>query len=116
LIERFIVAEVVSNLHFLEMLRFVALFAFMFALAPCLGLKPIQQQEFHGSMSLEWKDLSYTVLAGQGRKLQKKQILHELSGRAEPGHLVAIMGPTGRSSSQDFIRSSLPFSPRYSLL
>ena len=81
------------------MLRFVAFSVLAFSLAPCFGLRPAQQQEFHGSMSLEWKGISYSVLVRHGRKLQKKQILHDLSGKAEPGHLVAIMGPTGRCLS-----------------
>jgi hypothetical protein len=78
------------------MFRLLAIFSFALVLASCYGHKPVPHQEFHGSMSLEWKGISYSVLVGQGRNLQKKQILHELSGKAEPGHLVAIMGPTGR--------------------
>jgi ABC-type multidrug transport system fused ATPase/permease subunit len=82
------------------LIRAVAFFGFLLAITPCFSLKPIPQQEFLGSMSLEWKDVSYSVLVGQGRNSQKKHILHQLSGKAEPGHLVAIMGPTGRYLSQ----------------
>lgn len=44
---------------------------------------------------MEWKDLCYTVEIGKGQNAVKKQILHGLNGIAEPGHSVAIMGPTG---------------------
>ena len=62
----------------------------------CLPPAPIKHQELYGSMSVEWKDISYYVTVGHGQNTRRKQILHSLSGKAEPGHLVAIMGPTGR--------------------
>lgn len=46
-------------------------------------------------MALEWKHLTYTVPVGRGKKKTTKTILDRLSGVAPPGHLLAIMGPTG---------------------
>ena len=67
-----------------------------FGCALALPPSSIQSRDLFGTMSVEWKDISYHVLVGKGKGTHKKQILHNLSGKADPGHLVAIMGPTGR--------------------
>ena len=46
-------------------------------------------------MALEWRNLTYTVPVGKGKKKSTKMILDRLTGVAPPGHLLAIMGPTG---------------------
>ena len=46
-------------------------------------------------MALEWRNLTYTVPVGKGKKKGTKMILDRLTGVAPPGHLLAIMGPTG---------------------
>ena len=77
----------------------VKLALILFTVPLCQSLPPspaTQSQDFFGSMSVEWKDVSYSVMVGKGALSKRKQILHSLSGRADPGHLVAIMGPTGR--------------------
>ncbi len=46
-------------------------------------------------VALEWRNLTYTVTVGRGKKATSKTILDRVSGVAPPGHLLAIMGPTG---------------------
>ena len=46
-----------------------------------------------GGVTLEWHDLHYAIATKNEGKL--KHILSGLHGRATPGQLVAIMGPTG---------------------
>jgi ABC-type multidrug transport system ATPase subunit len=43
-------------------------------------------------ITLSWKDLSYSIHTGAGTQ---KHILKNIHGQAEPGRLIAIMGPTG---------------------
>ena len=45
--------------------------------------------------TLKWKDLSYSISVGTGASLTEKNILKNITGFAEPGRLIAIMGPTG---------------------
>mmetsp|Transcript_6401 Transcript_6401/g.10199 ORF Transcript_6401/g.10199 Transcript_6401/m.10199 type:complete len:685 (-) Transcript_6401:314-2368(-) len=45
--------------------------------------------------TLQWRDLSYSVAAGVGPNAKQKHILKNIHGSAEPGRLIAIMGPTG---------------------
>jgi ABC-type multidrug transport system ATPase subunit len=47
------------------------------------------------TVALEWRNLTYTVPVGKGKKKGTKMILDRLTGVAPPGHLLAIMGPTG---------------------
>ncbi len=47
------------------------------------------------TVALEWRNLTYTVPVGKGKKKSTKMILDRLTGVAPPGHLLAIMGPTG---------------------
>ena len=49
-------------------------------------------------VALEWHDLTYTVRVGRGKKATNKTILDRVSGSVSPGHLLAIMGPTGEHS------------------
>lgn len=47
---------------------------------------------------LAWKDLSYTVNGKKncfGKVKESKDILHGISGRVEPGQMLAIMGSSG---------------------
>jgi ABC-type multidrug transport system fused ATPase/permease subunit len=46
-------------------------------------------------ISLEWKDVFYSVVVGKKDKRKENLILNNLSGFARSGHLVAILGPTG---------------------
>lgn len=46
-------------------------------------------------MALQWRALSYSVTAGWWRWQRQKTVLAGISGHASPGHLLAVMGPTG---------------------
>jgi ABC-type multidrug transport system fused ATPase/permease subunit len=46
-------------------------------------------------MSLEWKDLFYSVVVGKKEMRKETVILNHVSGFAHSGTLVAILGPTG---------------------
>ena len=46
-------------------------------------------------ITIEWKDLTYLVNVGRGKKKSAKTILDSLSGQVPPGRLLAVMGPTG---------------------
>lgn len=46
-------------------------------------------------VKLEWKDVYYSVLTGRGENLREKVILRGMTGEAQSGQLVAILGPTG---------------------
>ena len=46
-------------------------------------------------LSIEWKNLTYTVPIGKKKKRKTKVILDQVSARVPPGRLVAVMGPTG---------------------
>ena len=52
------------------------------------------------TVALEWRNLTYTVRVGRGKKATSKTILDRLSGVAPPSHLLAIMGPTGEIGHQ----------------
>ena len=52
------------------------------------------------TVALEWRNLTYTVPVGKGKKKRTKKILDRLTGVAPPGHLLAIMGPTGAPSNR----------------
>ncbi len=45
--------------------------------------------------SLSWRNIGYTVQVKDGKKKVPKELLHEVSGAAPPGRLVALMGSTG---------------------
>ena len=42
---------------------------------------------------LRWRDISYSIVGEKGKT--EKHILRNIHGTAEPGRLIAIMGPTG---------------------
>eukprot|EP01047_Picozoa_sp_COSAG01_P051709 COSAG01_NODE_5364_length_4308_cov_3.542647_3_plen_546_part_00 len=48
----------------------------------------------HVDMGLEWRNVSFSV-PDDGDAGELKHILTDVSGRAEPGELLAIMGPSG---------------------
>ena len=58
-----------------------------------------------GGVALEWHDLHYAIATKNGGKL--KHILSGLHGRATPGQLVAIMGPTGPPCIETLLLFSL---------
>lgn len=43
-------------------------------------------------VALEWRNLSYSIPVGRGKKASRKTILSSLSSHVPPGRLVAIMG------------------------
>lgn len=49
--------------------------------------------EVSTGVSLEWQDVRMTLLDKKGRT--KKHILRGVIGKASPGRLLAIMGPSG---------------------
>jgi hypothetical protein len=65
--------------------------------------------EVSSGVELEWQDVRLTLLDKKGRV--KKQILKGISGKATPGRLLAIMGPSGettRCCSQQFLLAKCP--------
>lgn len=46
-------------------------------------------------ITLQWTDLNYSVVVGKRRARKPKTILSSISGHVKPGHLLAVMGPTG---------------------
>jgi len=46
-------------------------------------------------VELRWEALTYRVPIGWGRQRASKTVLHGVSGQAQPGQLLAVMGPTG---------------------
>jgi hypothetical protein len=59
-------------------------------------------------VTLEWIDLTYTVVVGKGKAAKLKTILYSVSGRVRPGSLLAVMGPTGASSCGGSARAFCP--------
>lgn len=49
-------------------------------------------QEMHPGINVSWENISVKVKLG---KKDSKTILHDLSGHAKQGELMAIMGPSG---------------------
>jgi ABC-type lipoprotein export system ATPase subunit len=68
----------------------------------------------HDDLQVEWRDISYSVEVGKGASRKTKQILCGLSGIAEPGHVVAIMGPTGSGKTRCVNESCFISSSSYS--
>jgi ABC-type multidrug transport system fused ATPase/permease subunit len=63
-----------------------------------------RKNDFH--MTIEWEDLNYYVVTKDSKKskfmrpaVKNNRILNNVSGRAESGQLLAIMGPTGCGES-----------------
>jgi len=60
----------------------------------------------HGGFAVEWSDVTYHIPQAKGGKIwprsrvhdDAKVILEGISGRVEPGQLLAILGPSGASS------------------
>src|SRR3569833_182278 len=52
--------------------------------------------EVSAGVALEWQDVRMTLLDKKGRA--KKHILRGVNGKASPGRLLAIMGPSGERS------------------
>ncbi|KAL4437525.1 hypothetical protein ABPG77_003506 [Micractinium sp. CCAP 211/92] len=46
-------------------------------------------------VTLQWEALTYSVSVGRRRRRVQKTILQGVSGHVLPGHLLAVMGPTG---------------------
>ena len=46
-------------------------------------------------VTLQWEGLTYSVPVGRRRRRVQKAILQGVSGHVLPGHLLAVMGPTG---------------------
>jgi ABC-type multidrug transport system ATPase subunit/ABC-type multidrug transport system permease subunit len=46
-------------------------------------------------LTIEWKNLTYIVPIGKGKKMTHKTILDDLSGQVPSSRLLAVMGPTG---------------------
>jgi ABC-type multidrug transport system ATPase subunit len=49
----------------------------------------------HVSMGLEWRGVNFAVPDGDKDSGGMKHILKDMNGFAEPGELLAIMGPSG---------------------
>ena len=58
-----------------------------------LGASPAL--DLHSRVRLQWSGLTYSVTLGRGKSRTIKTILDGVSGAAQPGQLLAIMGPTG---------------------
>lgn len=59
------------------------------------GAKSMVRLKHVIGVTLQWRDLTYVVQAGRGRKRKAKTVLQGISGHVTPGHLLAVMGPTG---------------------
>lgn len=63
-------------------------------------------------LELQWRDLVYTVPVSQGRfkPPMEKHVLKNVFGNVKPGHLMAVMGPTGcgKSSLLNSLAGRLP--------
>ncbi|KAG7673347.1 hypothetical protein Ndes2526B_g03213 [Nannochloris sp. 'desiccata'] len=46
-------------------------------------------------ITVEWKNITYIMPIGKGKKKTVKTILEDLSGQVPAGRLLAVMGPTG---------------------
>ncbi|KAK9828718.1 hypothetical protein WJX72_001697 [[Myrmecia] bisecta] len=46
-------------------------------------------------VAIEWQEVTYTVPVGKRKHRKQRVILDASSGRVTPGHLLAVMGPTG---------------------
>ncbi|KAK9806141.1 hypothetical protein WJX72_003105 [[Myrmecia] bisecta] len=46
-------------------------------------------------VAIEWHDVTYTVPVGRRKQRKQRVIIDASSGRVTPGHLLAVMGPTG---------------------
>jgi ABC-type multidrug transport system ATPase subunit len=68
-----------------------------------------QQNRWSKPVSLEFKDLTFSV--------NGKQILNGVSGAATPGHVVAIMGPSGagKTSLLDLLAGRISAAKGYSI-
>eukprot|EP00887_Chlorella_sp_A99_P005572 scaffold1.g5572.t1 len=75
------------------------------------------QHELHKSplahvvgLELEWRDLTYAIPLGRGKKRTERIILDSLSGAVQPGRLLAILGPSGcgKSSLLNALSGRLP--------
>ena len=52
--------------------------------------------EGHVPVTLQWNDINLKIKLGKGDAMREKSILSGISAFAEPGELLAIMGPSGR--------------------
>ncbi len=52
-------------------------------------------------VAIEWHSVTYTVPVGRGKKRTSRTIIDSACGRVTPGHLLAIMGPTGATNNQE---------------
>lgn len=66
-----------------------------------------QAKEGHERIIISWKNIEYSILARDAAQskpfkpvMKVKKILSSMSGSAESGQLLAIMGPTGSISSR----------------
>ena len=50
-------------------------------------------------ITLSWDRVSYSIRVGRGKKAENKKLLHEVTGIAKPGEIVAIMGASGAGKS-----------------
>ena len=57
--------------------------------------KEVDKASFR-SISLAWNDINYTTVDKEGKE---KKIIHNMSGKANPGELLCIMGTSGAGKS-----------------
>ena len=77
----------------------------------------------HVPLTLQWQDINLRVSLGKGDQATEKSILTDVSAFAEPGELLAIMGPSGAGRGCGPVRlhvlltkaavSGLPFRPSF---
>ena len=48
------------------------------------------------SISLTWKDINYTTMDKEGKE---KKLIHNMSGQANPGEMLCVMGTSGAGKS-----------------
>ena len=59
-------------------------------------MDPSSSKESFRSISLQWNNIDYTAVGKEGKE---KKLIHNMSGNANPGEMLCIMGTSGAGKS-----------------